>query len=242
MSMDYDTLAADYAQHRRTHPEVLRRLVEDGRLTASSKILDVGCGTGNYTVALSETLGCDCWAVEPSTEMRRTAQARAASAHILEGSAEGLDFPEGTFDFVFSVDVIHHVADRPAYHRGAARVLKPGGRLCTVTDSEEIIRNRVPLATHFPETVAVELARYPRTADLRAMMEEAGLSEIREETVAFSHPLTDIQRYRDKAFSSLHLIAPEAFTRGIRRLEQELAEHGSVPWTARYLLLWGTKA
>jgi hypothetical protein len=52
--------------------------------------------------------------------------------------------------------------------------------------------------------------------------------------------LTDIQIYRDKAFSALHLISERAFARGIARMEQEL-NRGPLPCIARYTLLWGTK-
>lgn len=241
MSMNYDHLAADYARHRRTHPEVLKRLLEDGRLAPASRILEVGCGTGNYLAALEEAAGCECWGLDPSMEMLDKARARLSRGRVQEGRAEAISFGGELFDLVFSVDVIHHVEDRQAHYREAFRILKPGGLLCTVTDSEDIIRHREPLATHFPETVAVELERYPRIQDLRAMMVSAGFTAIREETVAFRHVLTDIQRYRDKAFSSLHLIGQAAFERGIGRLEADLREKGSVPWWSRYLLLWGTR-
>src|SRR3712207_7697189 len=41
------------------------------------------------------------------------------------GRAEGLPVPDASFDLVYSVDVIHHVGDRPAAFREAARVLRP---------------------------------------------------------------------------------------------------------------------
>jgi SAM-dependent methyltransferase len=239
MSQDYDQLAADYARHRRTHPEVLRRLL--AAAGPETRVLDVGCGTGNYLAALGQA-GCPRWGVEPSAEMRATAQVRAAGAEIREGRAERLDFPDGTFDLVFSVDVIHHVQDRAAHYREALRILAPGGRICTVTDSEDIIRHREPLSTYFPETVAVELGRYPTLAALRELMTAAGFTELQEETVAFRAELTDVQRYRDKAFSSLHLIPEAAFRRGLERLEADLRDKGSVPWWSRYAMLWGRKA
>ena len=241
MSMDYDSLAAEYAQHRRIHPGVLKRLIEGGQLTFASRILDVGCGTGNYLVALEQTVGCEGWGIEPSAEMMTKAKANAASARIKEGRAECMDFPDGFFDLVLSVDVIHHVEDRPTHFQEAARVLKRGGFVCTTTDTEEIIRHREPLSTHFPETIKVELQRYPRILDLREMMTMAGFTGIREEVVEFRSTITDIQSYRDKAFSSLHLIDLEAFERGIQRLETDLRERGSVAWWSRYLILWGRK-
>ncbi len=241
MNLDYDRLAADYARHRTTHPGVLDRLIQRGEVTAASRILDVGCGTGNYAVALVDLTGCEAWGLEPSEGMRGTAQARLPEGRVFAGRAERLNIPGEPFDLVFSVDVIHHVGDRAAYHREAFRILKPGGRFCTVTDSEEIIRHRAPLATHFPETVEVELQRYPPIADLRGMMAEAGFAGIEEETVSLSFPLIDVQKYRDKAYSSLHLISGDAFERGIARLERDLREQGSVAANVRYTLLWGTR-
>jgi ubiquinone/menaquinone biosynthesis C-methylase UbiE len=141
---------------------------------------------------------------------------------------------------VFSVDVIHHVGDRYAYYREAYRVLKKGGKLCTVTDSEEIIRRREPLSVYFPETVAIDLQRYPRIPDLWTMMAQAGFTCVQEASAELAYELTDIQPYRDRAFSVLHLISTEGFEQGVQRMEEDLRDRG-IPATSRYLLLWGDK-
>lgn len=240
MKVDYNVLAQEYAEHRQVHPEVLQNLVEAGELKAASRVLEVGCGTGNYTIAIEKITGCSCWGVDPSEQMLAMANARTSNAHFRIGSAEGLDFPGEIFDLVFSVDVIHHVSDRAAYFQEAYRVLKRGEEVCTVTDSEEIIRNRQPLSVYFPETVTVDLGRYLRISDLQAMMVRAGFGSLEEKVVEFSYSLTDIQEYRDKAFSCLHLIPAAAFERGLERMEHDLSA-GSIPGVSRYLLLWGTK-
>jgi len=240
MKLDYNSLAQEYAQHRQIMPEVLQNLVGAGKLGPDSKVLDVGCGTGNYTAALEETIRCSCWGLDLSEQMLTKARQRAHNAHFKTGQAEQLDYPAEFFDLVFSVDVIHHVNDRPAFYREAYRVLKNGGNVCTVTDSEEIIRRRRPLSNYFPETVAIELQRYPRITDLRAMMVSAGFIDLQEVVVEREYQLRDIQKYREKAFSSLHLISAEAFERGIRRLEQDVQAH-PIPAISLYLLLWGVK-
>ena len=172
--------------------------------------------------------------------MLSRARERSENVSFQPGRAERLDFPESFFDLVFSVDVIHHISNRRAYFREAYRVLKAGGTMCTVTDSEWIIRHREPLAVYFPETVEVDLDRYPRISELRDIMQRVGFGQVAQTSVEFALQLRDIHPYSDKAFSSLHLISEESFHRGIRRMERDL-RNGPIPQVSRYLLLWGTR-
>lgn len=238
--LDYDRLAVEFARHRLARPEVVEGLAAGAGLKPGSRVLEVGCGTGNYMAALDRVAGCECWGIDPSGEMLSVAMARPGGASLGFGRAERLDFPGGYFSLVFSVDVIHYVDDRSAYFQEAFRVLDEGGRLCTVTDSEWNIRNRQPLAEYFPETVDVDLARYPAIGGLRDAMERAGFSAVQEQAVEFSYESTDIHLYRDKAFSCLHLIPEEAFRRGIECMERDL-RRGPIRCVSRYLLLWGMK-
>jgi ubiquinone/menaquinone biosynthesis C-methylase UbiE len=240
MAIEYDQIALEYARHRKVHPEVLDGLVAHSGIGAGSRVLEVGCGTGNYIAAIQAATGCSCWAIDPSEEMLAAARSGSAGVTFQLGRAERLEFEPGSFDLVFSVDVIHHVEDHTAYFQEVYRVLKPRGLACTVTDSEWIIRLREPLAVYFPETVDVDLRRYPHMADLRSLMQEAGLDEIEEHTVEFSYQVEDSRAYRDQAFSALHLISQSGFEEGLRRLERDL-ENGPIPGVSRYVLLWGRK-
>lgn len=241
MSMYDADGASSYAANRRLHPGVLRGLLENGGLGQDRCVLEVGCGTGNYITALRELTGCQAWGIDPSPDMLARALERQSDVFFSDGRAEKLPFKDDRFDLVYSVDVIHHVKDRPASYREAMRVLRSGGQVCTVTDSEEIIRNRAPMARYFPEIVAVELARYPSMAELRGAMDAAGFRDYREVVVEQRGEVTDIQAYRDRAFSSLHLISPEAFARGIATMESDLAR-GPLEYVGRYVLVWGRKA
>lgn len=238
--IDYENIALNYARHRQVHPEVLRSLLMVSGVGAASKVLEVGCGTGNYIVAVQGLVGCSCWGIDPAEQMLSMAGEGLGKVSFQCGRAEIIDFPRDFFDLVFSVDVIHHVGDRLAYLREAYRVLKAGGKVCTVTDSEWIIRHRQPLAAYFPETVEVDLGRYPPIAELLQIMEQVGFGETTENTVEYCYEQTDIQPYRDKAFSCLRLISEEAFQRGIERMERDL-RIGPIQCISRYLLLWGTK-
>jgi ubiquinone/menaquinone biosynthesis C-methylase UbiE len=168
------------------------------------------------------------------------ALARPEAVAWVRGCAEALCFMGSSFDLIFSVDVIHHVVRKSAFYRAAARALRPNGRLCTVTDSEQIIRRREILSGYFPETVAIELKRYPTLAQLQAWQEAAGLKESEMVIVEQPYDLASVEPFRAKAYSSLHGISEEAWQAGLARLERDL-ENGPIPTTIRYACVWSRK-
>jgi SAM-dependent methyltransferase len=135
--------------------------------------------------------------------------------------------------------VAHHLADPAAFLHEAFRVLKVGGMLCVVTDDEDIIRARFPLAEYFPETVAADLARYPSVEALRAFASVAGFNGWRETRVTTQTSLTSATPYEAKSFSVLHLISAASFEAGLARLRKDL-ERGPLTAVGSYALLWAT--
>jgi len=237
-NLDFDQRASEYARHRKTHPGVVNELVDSGLFAPVTRVLDVGCGTGNYAAALTEVTCCRVSGVDPSRRMLDRARDAASWEALVQGSAESLPFPHDSFDVVISTDVIHHIGDRDAYFSEVARVLRPSGHIVTVTDSHDDIPRRRPLSSHFPETVSIELQRYPPVPLLLEEMACAGFLEPRLVEVSHNYDLDDIQAYRDRAFSSLLLIEDEAFRRGISRLEVDLAR-GPLPCVSLYTVIWG---
>jgi len=238
--MDYDRSAGEYAAHRHIHSGVLHELADRGALGPGSTVLEVGCGTGSYISMLVERFRCLAYGLDPSSGMLAHACSRPEPVAWVQGQAEHLCFTASSLDLIFSVDVIHHVAGKSAFYREAGRALRPGGRICTVTDSEEIIHRREILSGYFPETVAIELERYPSVAQLAAWQVAAGLQELEVVTVEQPLALTSAQPFRAKAYSSLHLISEEAWQAGLERLERDL-EKGPIPSTVRYACVWSRK-
>lgn len=238
--IDYERAATPYALHRDIHPGVLAEIIVGANVTAHTRVLDVGCGTGNYARALQQETGCQISGIEPSDAMRANAMDAANWDALVPGSAETLGFPDASFDLVMSTDVIHHVGDRPAFFREALRVLAARGRIATVTDSREDIARRRPLSSHFPETIEVEQRRYPTIETLQAEMSAAGFQALPLGHAEMAYDLAQIAAYRDRAFSSLHIIDEDAFGRGIARMEADLVS-GPIPSLSLYTIVWGEK-
>jgi len=94
------------------------------------RVLDCGCGAGEYVLHLRENFGLDVSGVEyePSKVERARAHPELA-ARVEQGNLESLEKPASSFDAALLNEVLEHVPDEPAALREIQRVLKPGGTL-----------------------------------------------------------------------------------------------------------------
>lgn len=101
-------------------------------LDASMRVLDYGCGTGGFSIAMGPLVG-QVEAVDISVrfvEAGKEAVARSGQANINVRKIEAnLPFDSGSFDALVMVDLVHHLDDIEATLAESMRVLKPGGRL-----------------------------------------------------------------------------------------------------------------
>jgi ubiquinone/menaquinone biosynthesis C-methylase UbiE len=237
--LDYDGLAGPYAAYRRPDEAVVDALRTGANLQPATRVLEIGCGTGDHLAALRSATGCAGAGVDPSGEMLAVARERHRAITFVRGRAERLPFVDGGFDFAFSVDVVHHLDDLAAACAESFRILAGGGRVCVVTDDEETIRSRVH-SEYFPESVAVEHERYPSVGEVRKSLARAGFVDIAEQRTALPYAVEDARPYAQRAFSSLHLIGEDAHRAGLSRLERDL-QRAPVAAVSRKVLVWATK-
>ncbi|MFI5341332.1 MAG: class I SAM-dependent methyltransferase [Candidatus Methylomirabilales bacterium] len=120
------------------------------------KLLDVGCGAGEFS-ARFRAIG---WKVF-GLELIETQAARASALGIRTVAADvsgGLPYASEEFDLVFAGEVIEHLLDTDGFLAEAHRVLKPAGVLVVTTPNLASLENRLRLLWGFyPEWVDYRL-------------------------------------------------------------------------------------
>lgn len=98
-----------------------------------ARILEVGCGRGDVIAALANA-GHSCTGIEPSKQMIDLC-ATSNALRIQFGVADKLEFPDDSFELVFSQQVLEHIHpdDVPLHFAESMRVLSPGGVLAIET-------------------------------------------------------------------------------------------------------------
>jgi ubiquinone/menaquinone biosynthesis C-methylase UbiE len=96
------------------------------------RLLDLGARDAKHAIRLEREHGLHVTALDPlplHCELARAAVAEAgASVEVVEGRAEELLFPDGSFDWIWCRDVLLHV-DAVSGLAECARVLEPGGSM-----------------------------------------------------------------------------------------------------------------
>lgn len=93
-------------------------------------VLDVATGTGAVARELLARKGCRVVGLDQSPEMLAEARRRLPSdVRLVEGYAEALPFPDGSFDALTFTYLLRYVSDPPATLRELARVVRPGGTI-----------------------------------------------------------------------------------------------------------------
>jgi len=99
--------------------------------TRGLKVLEIGCGLGTDGAQFAKA-GADYTGVDLTNAAIELARKRfqlfGLTGKFQVADAENLDFPDESFDVVYSHGVLHHTPDIDAAVQEIHRVLKPGGR------------------------------------------------------------------------------------------------------------------
>ena len=174
-----------YDRARPLYPrELFDDLVSFGRLEPGSRVLEIGCGTGQATIPLAER-GLEVVCVELGAGLAAVARRRLAGfprVEVVHAVFEAWEAEEASFDAVVAFTAFHWL-DPEAKYAKPARLLRPGGTLAVAETDHVQVEGGDPfwpeVQADYDAVVPSEENRPPprpeEVGDLRAELEETGL-------------------------------------------------------------------
>ena len=180
-----------------------KKLVFSMIKTKHGNALDLGCGTGNYTLELYKR-GFQVVGVDISRRMFKIAQKKLPNVKFIKANAYSLPFEDNTFDLVLSVTMLEFIHEPEKVLSEVYRVLKPGGEAVIGTmngKSMWFIFKR--MKSLFVET-AYRYARFYTPKELESLMKNAGFKETESRGIIYLpsfFPFVNISERLDEKFS-----------------------------------------
>jgi ubiquinone/menaquinone biosynthesis C-methylase UbiE len=217
MSRDFDAARALSPEAARVWRDALAPYLE-----GAPTMLDVGSGTGRFSVLIAAWFGTGVVGVEPAGPMLAVA-ARHDDVRYVAGRAERLPLRARTFDVALLSNVYHHVVDRRACAVELHRVVRRGGRVL-VRGAFAGRLGGVTLFRHFPEARAV-CEQFPTVEETVATFspgfELESITAVVQQTCS---SLTEFAaRTRLRADTTLTLMSDEDFHRRQAALDRAAA-------------------
>jgi 2-polyprenyl-3-methyl-5-hydroxy-6-metoxy-1,4-benzoquinol methylase len=163
-------------------------ILEGAHIGPSSKVLEIGCGTGLFTELFARS-GSEIIAVDLSAELLAIARTRdLRRVQFLERSFEDCEV-DGPFDAVIGSSVLHHL-DLERTWRKVFSLLRPGGRMSFAEPN--MLNPQIYCERHFrrffPQVSPDETA-FVRTR-LRRDLGDAGFTSVSIQPFDWLHPAT----------------------------------------------------
>ena len=235
---DYSKIASSYDKGRTLSEQIINIWLDAvsrfARAPEGARLLDLGCGTGRFSIPLAAKLRFSVTGADFSKEMLDKAREKDTAKLVKwdQQDAQNLTYPDNSFDIVFMSHLLHHCDDPDRVVRECRRVLADHGVILVRHGSIEQIRGDVE-HTFFPEALAVDEARIFSFPRMESCLKEAGFSNIVSKEITqqtYRSGTEHLERVLLKNTSTLTLIPQDAFERGVRKLEEYITGHPEDPW------------
>jgi len=193
----FDSIVADYDRKRHADSQILSDLVYYLKAHKKGRYLDIGCGTGNYTMAMHEQ-GYSVTGLDPSKKMLNCARKKCNEIDWYRGFSEGMSFfQDGYFNGAICVNAVHHFVNIELAFREIYRILNNDSQFVIFTSSHEQ-RAGYWLNHYFPKIMERENKIRPDVADIEHYLREAGFINVVRHIYHIHPNLQDFFTYSKK--------------------------------------------
>lgn len=237
---DYSSIAATYDAGRQLPDGTIRQwvsLIRDrGKISPGSLCMDLGCGTGRFTIPFAEMTGAHVVGVDLSAEMLGEALPKPGADRVwwVRSDAQQLAFRSGALQCVFMSLVLHHVDDAQRVMGECCRILRAGG-VCLVRTTGHDDMEGMPVYRFFPRIADIDRNRLPEIGVIENSMRRAGFQTAGHEKVVqrlVNSADAYLDKMRRKNISALTLLSEDEFSEGMARLEEHVRSVGESAFLA----------
>ena len=198
------------------------------------EFLDLGCGTGRFSIPIATRLGYSVTGADNSEEMLEKAGNKEGGDRVRWSmqDATRLSCPNASFDVVFMSHLLHHLDNPLDVIRECYRILRPDGVILNRYGPMEDIRDD-PEHRFFPGSVEIDEARTPTVEQVEEWFRVAGFNEISTEVIVQQTYRSAEERLRNaglRCTSVLTLVGQFACEKGLEAFRRYIPDHPNDPW------------
>ncbi|MCK5038595.1 MAG: methyltransferase domain-containing protein [Thermoplasmata archaeon] len=236
---NYDDIAADTFDLSRPISEErlktwLDLISENVNHKEKIEFLDLGCGTGRFSIPIAKRLGYSVTGADNSEEMLVKARKKDEASQVKWDiqDATSLSYPDASFDAVFMSHLLHHVDDPSDIVNECYRVLRPGGTILNRYGSMEDIRDD-PEHRFFPGTIEFDETRTPTLKQVEDIFQNAGFKDVSSKVLVeepYPSPEVRLRGAELKFTSVLTLIDQSEFEKGLENFRKYISDNPGDHW------------
>lgn len=176
MEAKYDKIGTDYNLTRKADKYLVERLLEHLNPQKEGIYLDVGCGTGNYTIELQKR-GFQFIGIDPSEKMLEKAKNKNREIDWKIGTAEKTNLPKNSVHGIIGTLTVHHWTNLNKGFLELESVLKPSGKIIIFTSTQKQMKGYW-LNHYFPKMLHNSILQMPSLKSIKEAMTNAGFERI----------------------------------------------------------------
>jgi ubiquinone/menaquinone biosynthesis C-methylase UbiE len=169
----YNKIGIGYNQTRKADKFLTERLYHFLNPKNEGVYLDIGCGTGNYTIALNKK-GVSLIGIDPSAEMLLKAREKNNSIDWRFGTAEETGLADKSIDGIIATLTVHHWSNLEKSFAEMGRAMKSSSRVVIFTSTPQQMETYW-LNHYFPKMIKDSAVPMPTVETIATLMKKANI-------------------------------------------------------------------